>query len=236
MQLVEAVTARGPLTARALSDATGIVLPTTYHLLRTLVHEGYLRRCADGRYAPGEQFASVIQLERRARGLRLIREEMARLCAAGRVSVSIGALRADEIVVIQFIAHPCAPRFECWPGMALPGHATAIGKAILARMRPDQRADYLARHPLEVFTGQTVTTPRRLEEDLSASHPIYSEQQFRYGITCAAVPLKVEAGFAALGVTYSSARAPRFRTRIDELLVDASNRIAEAMELTVPTV
>ncbi|MCX2930848.1 helix-turn-helix domain-containing protein [Mycobacterium sp. CVI_P3] len=235
MQLVESVSAQGPLTARALSDATGIVLPTTYHLLRTLVHEGYLHRCSDGRYALGEQFASVTQLERRARGLRMIREQMAELAASGRVSVSLAALCNDEIVVTQFVAHPCAPRFECWPGMVVPGHATAIGKAILARMGPDQRAGYLARHPLEVFTGQTVTTSWRLEEDLSASHPIHSDQQFRYGISCAAVPLKLESGIAALGATYSSTRAARFRDGIDELLVDAANRTAEAMELTAPT-
>lgn len=235
MQLVAAVTEQGPLTARALSDATGIVLPTTYHLLRTLVHEGYLCRCADGRYGLGEQFTSVAQLERRARGLRLIREEMGALAGAGRVSVAVGALRVEEVVVTHFVAHPSAPRLECWPGMPVPAHATAIGKAILARMSSDQRAGYLARHPLEVFTGQTVTTRWRLEEDLSASHPVRSDQQFHYGIACAAVPLKLESGIAALGASYSSARPERFRGGIDDLLVDAANRIAEAMELTGPT-
>lgn len=234
MQLVGAVTEQGPLTARALSVSTGIVLPTTYHLLRTLVHEGYLRRCPDGRYALGEQFASVAQLERRARGLRLIREEMAELSAAGRISVSLGALRANEIVVTQFVAHPCAPRFECWPGIALPAHATAIGKTILAQMEPHQRADYLNMHGFDVFTSHTVTTPRRLEDELVGTGPIHSAQQFRYGISCAAVSLGAERPLAALSATYSTARATRFCDRIDELLVDAAGRIADAMALTPP--
>ncbi len=30
--------------AKQLARETGLALPTTYHLLRTLVHEGYLRR------------------------------------------------------------------------------------------------------------------------------------------------------------------------------------------------
>jgi DNA-binding IclR family transcriptional regulator len=234
MHLVETVTERGPLTARVLSETTGIVLPTTYHLLRTLVHEGYLRRSADGRYALGEQFASVTQLERRARGLRLIREEMAELSASGRVSITLGALRGNEIVVAQFVAHPCAPRFECWPGRVLPGHATAIGKAILSRMPPPRRGDYLATHPLEAFTSQTVTTPWRLDEELDGAGPIHSDQQFQYGISCAAIPLESDGVLAAMSATYSSARAVRFRDRIGELLAEAANRITDAMELTSP--
>lgn len=234
MQMVEAVADRGPLTARALSEATGIVLPTTYHLLRTLVHEGYLCRCADGLYGLGGQFASVAQLERRARGLRLIREEMAELSATGRVSVSLGSLRGDEIVVSNFVGHVCAPRFECWSGMVLPGHATAMGKVILARMDPRQRADYLGTHPLQAFTNQTVTAPWRLEAELSDTGLARSDQQYRYGISCAAVSLVSEGKLAALSATFASTRAERFRDRIDELLTAAVDRIAMALQFIGP--
>jgi IclR family transcriptional regulator, acetate operon repressor len=236
MHLVEAVTERGPLTARELSDATGIVLPTTYHLLRTLVHEGYLQRSVDGRYTLGDQLASVTQLERRARGLRLLREEMAEISAQGRVSVSLGLIRGDEIVVSHFVAHPCAPRIECWSGMVIPGHATALGKAILARMQPQQRTEHLAAHPLDGLTSHTVTTMRRLEEEINQSGPIHCDQQYLYGVSCAAVPLGREGSLAALGAAYSSARAARFRDRIDELLVDAGDRLIDAMNLTAPVI
>jgi len=235
MQLVEAVSERGPLTARELSDVTGIVLPTTYHLLRTLVHEGYLRRCADGRYTLGDQLASVTQLERRARGLRLLRKEMADLSAEGRTSVSLGRIRGEEIVMSHLVVHPCAPRIECWSGMAIPGHATALGKAILARMQPQQRTDYLGAHPLEPLTGHTVTTMWRLDEELGQPGPFHSDQQYLYGISCAAVPLAGDGGvLAALAATYSSSRVPRFRDRVDELLVDAEVRIVDAMNLAAP--
>ena len=97
MHLVAAVTEHGPLTARVLSETTGIVLPTTYHLLRTLVHEGYLRHSAGGQYALGAQLTSVTQLESRARSLRLVREEMSELAQEARVSVSIGVVRGADI-------------------------------------------------------------------------------------------------------------------------------------------
>ncbi|WP_329620339.1 helix-turn-helix domain-containing protein [Streptomyces sp. NBC_01255] len=42
--LLEAVAEHGEITAKRLSRETRLPLPTTYHLLRTLVHDGYLRR------------------------------------------------------------------------------------------------------------------------------------------------------------------------------------------------
>lgn len=227
MHLVAAVSELGPSTARDLSENTGIVLPTTYHLLRTLVHEGYLRRSANGRYVPGDQLTYVTQLECRARSFRLIREEMTELAAQARVSVSIGVLRDADIMISQFVAHPCAPRFDCWPGMPIPGHATAIGKNILARMEPQQRAEYLGKHPLHQFTKQTATTDWRLEKDLIDTGVFHSDQEYRYGITCTATTLVADGTLAALGVTYASTRPHRMRDRIDELVSNAAARMSD---------
>ncbi|MFB6518947.1 helix-turn-helix domain-containing protein [Streptomyces sp. NPDC056401] len=44
LRLVEAMYAEGGATAKRLSRLTGIPLPTVYHLLRTLSHEGYVQR------------------------------------------------------------------------------------------------------------------------------------------------------------------------------------------------
>ena len=61
-----------------------------------------------------------------------------------------------------------------------------------ARMGSERRADYLAKNPLESFTSQTPTTMWRLEKDLVDPGPTHSDQQFRYGITCAAASLAPE--------------------------------------------
>lgn len=44
LRLVEAMYAEGGATAKRLARVTGIPLPTVYHLLRTLSHEGYVQR------------------------------------------------------------------------------------------------------------------------------------------------------------------------------------------------
>lgn len=232
MLLIEAVTERGPLTARALSDTTGIVLPTTYHLLRTLVHEDYLRRADDGRYALGGQLASVTQLECRARSLRLVHEAMTRFADEAKVTAIIGGLCDVNIVVSQSISHASSPRFECWPGMLLPGHATAIGKNILAQMEPRLREVYLATHPLDALTNQTVTTTRRLEEELAEAELAHCDQQYLYGISCTATALTGSDGLVALGAAFPFSRSSRLRDRMDDLITYVAAQISDALSLT----
>lgn len=231
MHLVAAVIERGPLTARALSDTTGIALPTTYHLLRTLVHEGYLLRSSGGRYVLGDQLTSITAMERRAHSLRLLREEMTELANQARATVSIGLVDSAEIVISQVVVHPGAPRFDCWPGMKIPGHATAIGKNILARMAPQDRLDYLATHPLKPLTSQTLTTTWRLEKELAEPGIAHSDQEFRYGITCTAASLAVSGQIAALGAAYATTRCQRYRDQINDLISVAAQRISDAIEL-----
>lgn len=231
MHLVAAVTEHGPLTARALSETTGIALPTTYHLLRTLVYERYLSRSNAGRYGLGDQLTSVTQLEGRARSLRFVREEMSELSQEARASVSIGVLRGADIVISQFVAHPQTPRFECWPGMELPGHATAIGKNILARMDAERRADYLVKHPLDALTSQTITATWRLEKDLTDPGLARTDQEFCYGISCTAAPLETGDTAAAIGVAYAFSRAHRLLGRIDDLVMGAAENISAAIKL-----
>ena len=40
-----------PLKMNEISDATGVPLTTTYRILQTLVHRGYLAHDAEGRYS-----------------------------------------------------------------------------------------------------------------------------------------------------------------------------------------
>src|SRR5689334_1439611 len=108
MKLIDIVAERGPLTAKSRSDSTGIVVATVYRLVRTLVHEGYLVRTQDGRYGLGSQFASVAELEGRARDYRLVREAMARLTAATRSHVMIGGLMHGEVEIWSMVEHPAA--------------------------------------------------------------------------------------------------------------------------------
>lgn len=55
LQIINVVATHGPLHAKPVARSTGLPLPTAYHLLRTLVHDGYLARLDDGTYVLGER-------------------------------------------------------------------------------------------------------------------------------------------------------------------------------------
>lgn len=53
LRIINVVAAHGPLHAKPVARQVGVPLPTAYHLLRTLVHDGYLIRLDDGAYVLG---------------------------------------------------------------------------------------------------------------------------------------------------------------------------------------
>jgi len=226
LHVIEVVTAEGPLTAKSISEQTGIVLPTAYHLLRTLIHEGYLCRLGDGRYGLGRQILSLTQLERRARSHRLIRDVMAELSVAAKASILVGVAGPADIVVRAVVGHPCTPRFDCWPGMSIPGHATAIGKSILLRMTPVELDAYVQQHPLRAYTSQTRVTLRRLRRDTARGAVAICDQEYMYGVSSVAAALDGTEDLAALGAVYSSNRSVRAREEVCDLLTEAAARIS----------
>ncbi len=229
MKLIDIVAERGPVTAKSLSESTGIVGATVYRLVRTLVYEGYLARTQDGRYVLGPQFASVAELEGRARDYRLVREAMARLAAATRSHVMVGGLIHGEVEVWNIVEHPAAPQIDCWPGVRIPGHATAIGKNILAHAGAAQREAYLRQKPLHSYTSHTIETSSRLERHLMAGPLSISDQEFRYGVTCIAAPLADASMPAALGLASPSGRSVRTKDELEEHLLPAAAKISKLL-------
>jgi DNA-binding IclR family transcriptional regulator len=59
LRILEVVSAGRAMTVKAIARRCGLNLSTTYHLVRTLAHEGYLTRLSDGTYVAGEAVANL---------------------------------------------------------------------------------------------------------------------------------------------------------------------------------
>jgi DNA-binding IclR family transcriptional regulator len=59
LQILNMVATKGPLHVKPIARSIGVSLPTAYHLVRTLVHAGYLSRLDDGTYVLGEQLSEL---------------------------------------------------------------------------------------------------------------------------------------------------------------------------------
>ncbi|MFD9374860.1 IclR family transcriptional regulator [Streptomyces sp. NPDC059999] len=192
LRLLEAVASHsGGAPAKQLAREAGLPLPTAYHLLRTLTHEGYLRReggvfvlgDAAGRLAVGG-----LQQKRRS----MILDSLAHFRDAVGAPVYFAVFREGEIEVVGVSDTPSSPACEEWADFRETGHAHAIGQCLLGQLDDETRKDYYERHPVEPITPYTVRDMRSLERrigSLGRMQPVVERQEYSLGTVCAAIPI-----------------------------------------------
>jgi DNA-binding IclR family transcriptional regulator len=229
LHLLDAVGAsERPATAKGLARRLDLALPTTYHLLRTLVYEGYLRKLEDG-YVLGERIDSlragnpVQGVVRRARPLlRALRDNV-----NGAAYLSL--YQDGEISLLDVVDGPAAPRADLWVGVHESGHATAFGKCILAGMDSGSRDDYLSRHPLADLTPHTITDARTLERRLMGQRDCFADrEEYRLGTVCLAAPIRAPGLLGAVAVSVPARRYPSMATA-SAALVRTARQAARAL-------
>jgi len=243
LHLLDAVgSSERAMTAKALARTTGEKLPTTYHLLRTLVHEGYLSR-RDGGYVLGERVSSLSarlhppSLRERAR------PALAGLHDTLRAASYLVLYRDGELGLVDVVDSPAAPRVDLWVDLTASGHATALGKAVLSALDEDGRRDYLARHELADLTPYTLTDRRALlrgltgrRHDTGGEEPLVVDQQeYSLGIACVATPLRVVRGdgdvaVGAVAISVAARRLDGVRRSASDL-TRAAERLALELAL-----
>ncbi|MGZ4589728.1 MAG: IclR family transcriptional regulator [Actinomycetes bacterium] len=199
-----------PLPAKTLARRTGQPLPTTYHLLRTLVHEGYLRRIDGVGYVLGDQVAALSSGPA-ARGARL-RPILQGLHDELGAAVYLSALNDGEIRLVDVVDSAANPRVDLWVGFHEAAHATALGKAVLSALDDAARRDYLGGHDLPDLTPHTVTDRRVLLRQLDAPGDyVLDREEYALGTACvaAAVPSPSPSLVAAVAVSVPARQVRR---------------------------
>jgi DNA-binding IclR family transcriptional regulator len=106
---------------------------------------------------------------------------------------NLGVLKGDLMVYIDKVDASDRPvRLSTAVGASVPAHATALGKALLSRVSPEELTDWLDHHPFERLTAATLMTPAALRADvLKSAERGYAidREEFHVGITCIAAPI-----------------------------------------------
>lgn len=208
-----------PLPAKTLARRAGLPLPTAYHLLRTLVHEGYLMRVDGEGYVLGER---VVRLSSKPGGVAariarfhpILQRLHQQLTAAAYLSV----LEDGEIELVDVADSPAAPRVDLWVGFHDAAHATALGKAVLSSLDAAARRDYLAEHHLADLTPHTVTDQRVLLRQLGASGEYsFDREEYAIGTACVAAPVPSPSLVAAVAVSVPARHVRRIVEQGDAL-------------------
>lgn len=216
-----------PLPVKTLAAITGLTPGTTYNLIRTLIHEGYLANEPDG-LVLGARFPTFrtsvdsrgVFLARVRAALRDVTEEVGATAYLSRYS-------DGEMHLVDIVDAARSPRIDLWVGMDSSAHATALGKQILTDLACDERLDYLSRHRLEELTPRTISDRRTLLTHLEHSQGFaVDREEYSIGNSCVAVPV------IAPGVTASLAISlPADSAALDGALVATLQQTAQRLSL-----
>jgi len=149
-----------------LAGELGLPKGTVHGILRTLQNVGFVEQDAEtGKYQLG---AALLHMgssyldgnELRTRALNWADS----LAARANERVRIGTLHGGRALVVHHVVRPDNSRQALEVGALLPGHATALGKVLLAHN--PYATDELIAEGLNAFTARTVTDPDALRSEL----------------------------------------------------------------------
>lgn len=212
MRLLEAVAARDHgAPAKQLAREAGLALPTAYHLLRTLVHEGYLRR-DKGLFFLGEAAEQLSSSGAQQKRRSTVSDALAHWRDSIGVPVYYAIYRDGEIEVMCVADTPGNPAVEEWADFRETGHAHAIGQCLLSQLDEKARRDHLDRYPVQSITPYTVrdndSLLRRLDRT-GRMEPVIERQEYALGTVCAAIPITAGSTAGTMAISLPSHQAGR---------------------------
>jgi IclR family transcriptional regulator, KDG regulon repressor len=234
--LEEVARNRAGIGLAELSKRVGLHNSTTFHLVKTMVSLGYLRQLKDSkRYRIGRPLfalaASALDEMEMVSMATPVLDDLARDTGE---SSHFAARMSDAVVVMARTPGPGAFQLTDRVGVVRPAYCTALGKVILAALRPDQLDRYIERIELKPLTARTITDPERLRREIDEVRRAgiaFDDGEFDNEVRCAAMPVRDFSGqvVGAIGIS-----GPVWRLSIQALqhhtrsLGDAARRLSEA--------
>lgn len=191
-----------------LSKLVGLHNSTTFHLAKTLVSLGYLRQEKDSkRYRVGRPLfalaASALDEIEMVNVATPVLEDLSRETSeSSHFAVRMG----DAVVVIARTSGPGAFQLTDRVGVVRPAHCTALGKIILASLRPEQLRRFLERVELKPSTPKSITDVGVLTREIAEvqrTGVAFDDGEFNAEVRCVAVPVTDFTGqvIGALGIS-----------------------------------
>ena len=222
--------AGGTLGLSQLATRAHLPLPTIHRFVRTMVDLGYLRQEPSRQYSLGPRLIWLGESSARMLGT-WARPYLTDLAERLDESVNLAMLDGDQIVYVGQVQSRQSMRMFTEVGRRVPPHCTAVGKALLALVDPEDVQSLLGRTGMGAHTEHTITDPQAFAAELvRVLEQGYAtdEGEQELGVRCVAVAVPQAPSRIALSV---SGPAPRMTddllARAVPLLTDAARRFSQ---------
>jgi len=212
-----------------LAKRVGLHNSTAFHLVRTMVQLGYVSQPKDSKkYRIGRRlFALAAGALDEVELVSVATPVLEKLTLETGESSHFAIRSGDDIVVVAKTAGSGMFQLVDRSGALRPGHATALGKVLLAALEAPELARFLEAHELHAFTAKTIVEREPLERELDEVRRrgiAFDDGEFDPEVRCVAVPVRDFAGrvSGAIGIS-----GPIWRLSL-QALQDKSAKVREA--------
>ena len=233
ISILQVLARRGPTAMTEIATELRIHKSTIFRLLSTLEARGLVDQNNNrGHYQLGYGLVQLAAGATRKLDLSVVsRRTLEALAEEVGESADIDILDHNAVVTIDQVMGPADMTTINWVGRRTPLHATSSGKVFLAHMPADERTVSLT-GKLERFTENTITSRRRLEEQLEAVRDQgygFTVEEYQVGLAAVAAPIRDIDGqvVAAVGIS-----GPNFRINPVTVPGLAEQVIAAAVEIS----
>jgi DNA-binding IclR family transcriptional regulator len=208
--ILQAFTNGGVHSLTEIAHLTGLPISTVHRLATQLAAGGVLERTDEAQYRVGLPLRMIgSRVAQPPTTYEWARRALEDLGAAVQADVRFGTLDDLDVAFIEKVmGQHGMPMFS--GAAALPAHATALGKALLA-FSPPGTVDRVIARGLRQYTAYTLTSPDRLRRSLAEtrlSGVAVSRWELRVGTSAVAAPV-FGAGGAVVAALEVKVRDPR---------------------------
>jgi DNA-binding IclR family transcriptional regulator len=238
LEILESLAGERELGLAEVAARAGLRPSTAHRLLATLVARGYaVQGRPSGRYMLGyklTQLADVVG-QRSARLRAFARPVLELVQAATGESANLSVLAAPSAIYVDQVEGTRTVRMLARIGAAVPAHASAAGKAMLARKPAGSAGELLGGDPLPAFTANTITTLEALEAELEGVRRrgyAVDDEEHEPGVGCVAAAI-VDPRAGALAALSVSAPTQRIAAAgpavLGRLLAEHAEEVSRAL-------
>ena len=181
---------------------------TTFRLLATLIHRGYVDQDAEtNKYRLGLRILKLSgALNRRLDIKRCASPFIEELALMSRETAHLAVLDGGEAVILNQRDSSEKIRVNSYVGMREPAHCTALGKVLLAYLPDMQLERLIEERGLPAYTERTITSQKALTAHLSKVREqgyAFDDEEHDIGMRCVASPVRnsEEMVVAAAGIS-----------------------------------
>lgn len=231
---------RGSQSLADIAALMRIPKTTVFRILRTLQREGYVQQDpATRQFKLGPKVLGLATAYLGGLDLREVaRPALTDLRQRSEETVHLGLLDEGEVLYVEKVDSPQTIRMSSRIGARAPAHCTALGKAMLAHLPPEQVDQIIERHGLPSYTRATLTDPLALKAELAsvrARGVAFDRQEHEEDVCCVAAPVYEAQGRVVAALSVSG---PAFRLtpeRMEEVagwVLDASRQVSQQLGFT----